>query len=89
MNARIASSSCHSVRVQNAKFASAKKDWPPDEVLLDLDRSHEYFMHVAAAMPDARLAPGRTAHRIIEARTAQHYAEHGAEILAWRQRRGI
>jgi hypothetical protein len=73
----------------NAKFASAKKDWPLDEILLDLDRSHEYFMRLAAAVPEDRLEPGRTAHRIIEAVAVHHYEEHGAEILAWRQRRGI
>jgi len=73
----------------NAKFASAKKDWSAADVLLELDRSHESFMHAAAQMPDERVEPGRTAHRIIDSASAHHYKEHGEQILAWRRERGV
>lgn len=73
----------------NARFVAAKKDWPLAEILLELDRSHEYFMHAAAAVPDERIRPGTTAYRIIEASTAHHYQEHGDQIRAWRAARRL
>ena len=53
--------SCDDVEAWNARFVAAKKDWPLAEVLLELDRSHEYFMHAAAAVPEERVRPGKTA----------------------------
>jgi len=73
----------------NARFAAAVKDWTPEDVLLELDRSHEYFMHVAAAVPDERVQPGKTAYRIIDLNSAHHYREHGEQIRTWRARRRI
>jgi hypothetical protein len=68
----------------NAKLVAAKQDWPLDEVLLELDRSHEYFMHMAAKVPDERVQPGKTSYRIIDLNSAHHYQEHGDQIRAWR-----
>ena len=68
----------------NARLVAAKEAWPLDEVLLELDRSHEYFMHVAAKVPEDRVQPGRTAYRIIDLNSAHHYQEHGEQIRAWR-----
>ena len=68
----------------NARFAAAKRDWPVADVLLELDRSHEAFMHAAAAVPDERVVPGKTAWKIIDQNSAHHYKEHGEQILAWR-----
>jgi hypothetical protein len=73
----------------NATFVAATQDRPLDEILLELDRSHESFMHLAAAVPDARVRPGTTAHRIIDACSAHHYREHGDQIRAWRARREL
>jgi len=73
----------------NATFVAAKKDWPLGEVLLELDRSHESFMHVAATVPDERVQPGKTAYRIIDANSAHHYLEHGDQIRAWRAARDV
>jgi hypothetical protein len=73
----------------NARFVAAKKDWPLDEVLLELDRSHEYFMHAAAAVPEERVRPGTTAYGIIAACSAHHYQEHGDQIRAWRASRRV
>jgi hypothetical protein len=73
----------------NARFVAAKKDWPLAEILLELDRSHEYFMHVAAAVPEERVQPGTTAYRIIDASSARHYQEHGEQIWAWRAARDL
>jgi hypothetical protein len=73
----------------NARFVAAKKDWPLEEILLELDRSHEYFMHVADTVPEERVQPGKTAHRIIDANSAHHYQEHGDQIRAWRAARDL
>ena len=73
----------------NARFVAAKKDWSLDEVLLELDRSHEYFMHVAATVPEERVQPGKTAYRIIDGNSAHHYREHGDQIRAWRAQRDL
>jgi hypothetical protein len=73
----------------NAKLVAAKRDWPLDEILLELDRSHEYFMHMAAQVPDERVQPGKTAYRIIDLNSAHHYREHGDQIRAWRAEREL
>jgi hypothetical protein len=73
----------------NARFVADKKDWPVADVLLELDRSHEYFMRAAASVPEDRVVPGRTAHRIIDLNSAQHYREHGAQIRAWREANNV
>jgi hypothetical protein len=73
----------------NARFVAAKRDWPLAEILLELDRSHEAFMHAAAGVPEERIRPGSTAYRIIDACTASHYQEHGDQIRAWRASRGL
>jgi hypothetical protein len=73
----------------NATFVAAKAAWPVDEILLELDRSHEYFMHVAAQVPEERVQPGKTAYRIIDANSAHHYKEHGDQIRAWRTARDV
>ncbi len=73
----------------NAKFALARKRWQVADVLLELDRTHEYFMHAAAEVPDDRVEPGRTAYRIIDSVSAEHYKEHSDQILGWRRERGV
>jgi hypothetical protein len=73
----------------NAKFAAAKRDWTVADVLLELDKSHEYFMHAAASVPDARVVPDKTAYRVIDQNSAHHYREHGDQIRAWRESAGL
>jgi hypothetical protein len=77
------------VEAWNARFVAAKQAWPLDEVLLELDRSHEYFMHMAAGVPDERVQPGRTAYRIIDLNSAHHYHAHGEQIRTWRAARDL
>ena len=73
----------------NAKFAAAKRDNPVAEVLLELDASHEAFMHAAAQVPESRFAEGKTAWKIVSQNTAHHYKEHGDQIRAWRASTGL
>jgi hypothetical protein len=73
----------------NAKFAAAKRSAPVADVLLEFDRSHEYFMHAAASVPAERLVPSKTAWKIVDGNSAHHYREHAEQILNWRKSRGF
>lgn len=73
----------------NARFAAAKREVEVTEVLLELDRSHERFMHAAAQVPEERYVPDKTAWKIVDLNSAHHYKEHGDEIRAWRVSRKL
>jgi hypothetical protein len=73
----------------NEKFVATKRDTAVAEVLLELDKSHEYFLHAAAQVPEDRFVEGKTAWKIVDLNTAQHYKEHGDQIRAWRASRKI
>jgi hypothetical protein len=73
----------------NAKFAAATQGAEVALVLLEFDRSHEYFMNIAANVPEARFVPGRTAYKLVDLNSAHHYREHGEQIRAWRESRGV
>jgi hypothetical protein len=73
----------------NARFAAAARDTAVADLLLELDRSHEAFMHAADRVPEERFQPGRAAWRIVDLNSAHHYREHGDQIRAWRARRGL
>jgi hypothetical protein len=73
----------------NSKFAGAKKDSPVSEVLRELDTSHAYFMAQAAGVLEERFVPAKTAYRIVDLNSAHHYKEHGDQIRAWRQSKGL
>ncbi len=71
----------------NARFVAAKRDWSMEDIELELDRSHEYVMHLALQVPEERVRPGKTAYMIIDLNTANHYREHAEQVLAWRASR--
>lgn len=73
----------------NAKFADAKRSWATPDILRELGESHAAFMRAAAAVPDERVVPERTAWKLVDANSRHHYQEHIADILAWRKRGGI
>lgn len=73
----------------NARFVAARAAWEVTDVLLELDKTHEDFMHVAAQVPVERVQPGKTAYRIIDQNSAHHYREHREQILAWRASRNV
>jgi hypothetical protein len=73
----------------NAKFAEAKRGWATADILRELDASHADFMRAAAAVPDERVVPERTAWKLLDANSRHHYREHIDDILAWRKRQGI
>lgn len=73
----------------NATFAAAARDREVTDVLLEFDRSHAYFMQAADRVPEERYQPDRTAYRIVDLNSAHHYKEHGDQIRAWREAKGI
>ncbi len=73
----------------NRRFAEAVRDTPAADLLLELDRTHQHFMQIAAAVPDDRFQPGKTVWRIVDQITAHHYREHADQIRAWRTSRGV
>lgn len=73
----------------NAKFAAAARDLEVADVLLEFDRSHEYFMHAADQVPEERFQPGKTAWKIVDGNSAHHYREHAEQVRAWRDSRGV
>ena len=73
----------------NERFVAPKRRTPVADVLLELDRSHEDFMHAAAQVPEERFVEGKTAWKIVDLNSAHHYKEHGDQIRAWRADKGI
>lgn len=73
----------------NARFAGAARATSVADLLLELDKSHEYFLRAAAAVPADRFIPGKTAFKIVDLNSAHHYREHGGQIRAWRATRGV
>jgi hypothetical protein len=73
----------------NARFAGDARATSVSHLLLELDKSHEYFMRAAAGVPVDRFQPGKTAFKIVDLNSAHHYREHGDQIRAWRATRGF
>ena len=73
----------------NARFASARRSTPVADVLLELDKTHEYFLRTAAAVPAERFQVGKTAWKIVDQNTAHHYREHSEQVRTWRSSKGI
>src|ERR1051325_2978448 len=69
----------------NEKFVAARRGAEAADLLLELDKSHERFMHQADAVPEERFQPGKTAWKIVDGNSAHHYHEHGEQIRAWRE----
>ena len=72
----------------NAKFAAAKKGAPTADILKELEASHAAFMQAAAAVPEDRYVPGKTAHKLVDFNSRHHYHEHRTQIEQWRARAG-
>jgi hypothetical protein len=73
----------------NARFALARKSADTANILKELDASHAAFLQAAAAVPEERYVPGKTAHKIVDLNSRHHYQEHRAQIEQWRKRTGV
>lgn len=69
----------------NGRFADAKKSAATADILKELDASHVAFMRAAAAVPDERYVPGKTAYKLVDLNSRHHYHEHRGQIEAWRK----
>jgi hypothetical protein len=81
--------SYENVDAWNDKLAAAKKSWATAEIFREMDASHADFQRAATAVPDDRLAPGKTAYRIADLNGRHHYQVHRDDIAAWRGSKGI
>lgn len=70
----------------NARFADGRKAASTALILKELDASHAAFLEAAAAVPEERYVPGKTAHKIVDLNSRHHYQEHRAQIEEWRGR---
>ena len=70
----------------NARFADARKAASTALILKELDASHAAFLEAAAAVPEERYVPGKTAYKIVDLNSRHHYQEHRAQIEEWRGR---
>lgn len=73
----------------NERFAAARRSTPVADLLLELDKTHEYFLRTAATVPVERFQLGKSAWKIVDQNTGHHYREHAEQIRAWRASRGI
>src|SRR5262249_36954805 len=64
------------------RFADAKKPAATRDILAELDASHAAFMRAAAAVPEERYVPGKTAYKIVDLNSRHHYQEHRGQIEA-------
>jgi hypothetical protein len=68
----------------NARFVEETRELSPAEVLTALHAGQAACVRAAEAMPEERLAEGRTAGRLLRGAIIGHYGEHSAQIWAWR-----
>ena len=73
----------------NGRFAEARKAAGTADILAELDASHAAFMRAAAAVPEERYVPGKTAHKIVDLNSRHHYQEHRGQIEAWRAGKAV
>jgi hypothetical protein len=73
----------------NARLVAARRGLTVAGLRAALDASHRDFLAAAAAVPDARYGPDKTATRVVDLNGPHHYREHAAQILAWRRRAAL
>lgn len=73
----------------NARFAAAARGAAVADLLLEFDKTHEHFMHLADAIPEERFQQGKSAWKIVDGCSAHHYREHAEQVRAWRTSRGV
>lgn len=73
----------------NTRHVAARRGLTVEGVRAELDASHRDFLAAAAAVPEARFAPDKTATRVVDLNGPHHYREHTGQILAWRRHVGV
>lgn len=73
----------------NVRFVEARSGQSLIEALSDLDNTYQELRARVEAMPEDRLAEGKTARRIVMTTGIEHYRDHGDQIRKWRQSQGL
>ena len=78
----------------NNRFAIEMRPFNGNTVIAIWQQTHMNFARAAAALPDDRYGENdegkpKTANRILEGNGYEHYREHAAQILEWRQHEGL
>lgn len=72
----------------NMIFMALRRHLPLDQVLRELDATHEDFMAAVARLPDSALADGQFGQLLVRI-TAEHDKEHSGHISQWRGKEGL
>ena len=81
--------SYENVDTWNDSLAAAKRSWATADIFREMAASHADLTRAAAAVPDARLVPGKTAHKVVDLNSRHYYQVHRDDLMAWRASRGI
>ena len=73
----------------NAQFVEQRKGRSMTEVEMDLDTSYYELRSRAEMMPEDRMEPGKTGHRLLMDTNLNHYRDHANQIQQWRQSAGL
>jgi len=69
-----------------ARDACGKKH---EQILNEMGRAIEAFKNAALKLPDERFAEGRTAPRLFQVGSIEHFKEHAGMIREWRASKGV
>ena len=73
----------------NARFVEKWHTASPATILEELKASENAYVAAARLLPEERFREGRTAYRLLQEGSIDHYREHAAQIRDWRKREGI
>lgn len=70
----------------NARFVEESKGKSVGQVEAELHAAKEALVQAIRALPEERLAEGKTARRMIEEIKTSDFRQHGGQILEWKTR---
>jgi hypothetical protein len=73
---------------RNARFVEESKGKSPGRVEAEMHAAMEAFVRGLRALPEERLAEGKTARRIVNVDGTGHFKEHSDHIREWKSRTG-
>ena len=73
----------------NARFVEKWHTASPATILEELKDSKDEYVAAARLLPEERFREGRTAYRLLQEGSIDHYRDHAAQIRDWRKREGI
>ena len=73
----------------NARFVEKWHTASPATILEELKASKDAYVAAARLLPEERFREGRTAYRLLQEGSIDHYRDHAAQIRDWRKREGL